>query len=797
MGLIVDITDRFCKKWQDTIDLIARIYDVPSCLIMRVNSNDIEVFLSSKSETTPYAPGDKEQLGIGLYCETVMENRDLLIVPNALEDENWKDNPDVSFGMIAYMGVPLELPDGSLFGTLCVLDRKTRNFSDDYQKLLLKMKSLLEQDLQLILSEQEEITAKNEAETALLQTREEIELILDNLPSLVASLDINLHYRTANPAYCKMYGFDPDAIKDKHISEVIGEDAWQMKRDHISSVMEGNLETFEIELPSESSEYRYNKMTYIPNIDSMGDVVGFYILGTDIHELKLAEREIRKRESELKIILDSLPALVSCCDKNLRYVWVNEPYLKTYGFKTKEEIHGLHVKNIIPEDSWDEVHAKLKRVLKGERVNYQLDMKLNDGKIHNLNVSYVPDFDEDGTVSRFFVFIVDVTEQKVAENLIRQNEKMKAIGLLAGGIAHDFNNMLGAISSAAEIISLKEKNRADLQSLRCLDIIQETTSRGADLTSKLVTFGGKGNIKSEPINVHDTINRMVDILSRTVDKSISITSRILAEKHTVIGNNAALENILLNIGINASHAMPQGGEFTITTENCTFTTYDCAHNPFNIAPGEYVKITLSDTGTGISKEDLPRVFDPFFTTKDTNKGVGLGLATVYGTVQEFNGTIDVQSTLNQGTQFCLCFPCSNIDIKTSTKKTEIVPGLSRRVLFVDDESHVRTTIELILLELGYQVFLAQSGFQAIEMYKDKSKDIDLIIMDMNMPKMSGHEAIKKLRELDLNIPIVISTGFSKYGSPEIIKDLGIAATIYKPYSMGELSSVLSNVFEQT
>lgn len=296
--------------------------------------------------------------------------------------------------------------------------------------------------------------------------------------------------------------------------------------------------------------------------------------------------------------------------------------------------------------------------------------------------------------------------------------------------------------------------------------------------------------------MHHAINRMVDILSRTVDKSIILTSHTLAGKHTIIGNNAALENILLNIGINASHAMPEGGEFTITTENCRLTAHDCANSPFTICPGDYVKITLSDTGIGIHGEDLPRVFDPFFTTKETNKGVGLGLAAVYGTVQEFNGTISVQSTLNKGTEFCLCFPCTNIDIETSANKPEILPGFSRRILFVDDEPHVRATIELILLELGYKVVLAQSGFQAIEMYKNKGKDIDLIIMDMNMPKMSGHEAIKKLRQLDLNIPIVISTGFSKYGSPEIIKELDIAATIYKPYSMAELSSVLSNIFEQ-
>jgi len=783
----VEIPEKFYVKWQDTIDLIARIYDVPTSLIMRVHEKEIEVFLSSNSLGTPYAPGQRENLGKGLYCEAVMESKDHLHVPNALHDVDWQDNPDIKLGMISYLGVPLVWPDGRVFGTLCVLDTKTRNFSGDYIELIKKMKCLIEQDFSSILTEEE-------MKADLLQTQGDIKGIIDNIPSDIALINKNLIYRTANRTYLEKYNLTPETLNGTHLKDVISEFHWESLREYIASVLQGNIESFEFEFPFNKGE-RYSKVVLVPNFCSHGKVCGFYYIGTDIHDLKLAKYEIRQRANELQVILDSLPALVSCVDANLRYLMVNESYLKTFGFNKKEDIIGLHVKNVLTETVLDKIKDKLDRVLAGERVTFDIDCEFFDGKVHHCNITYLPSFDEHGNVNHFYVFMIDITERKIAETLIHHSEKMQAIGLLAGGIAHDFNNMLGIISASAEIISEKEKEHADPQSILCLENILETVARGSDLATKLVTFGGEGNIKSQPINVHDAINRTIEILKRTVDKSITISKKANAKKTTIMGNNAALENILLNIGINASHALKKGGDFTITTKNIILKQEDCNKSAFNLVPGEYIDIELHDTGIGIPEQDQTKVFDPFFTTKEANKGVGLGLASVYGTVKDFHGSVFVKSRLDEGTSFHLQFPCTTKNIENTTQIPKVIPGTQRRILFVDDEYELSKTIELMLVELGYHVVLANSGYKAIEIFNQQQGELDLIIMDVNMPKMSGHEAIKKLRKIDKKIPIIISTGFSNKNTQEDIKDLDVATTIHKPYRMAELSAVLSQVFD--
>ena len=277
---------------------------------------------------------------------------------------------------------------------------------------------------------------------------------------------------------------------------------------------------------------------------------------------------------------------------------------------------------------------------------------------------------------------------------------------------------------------------------------------------------------------------------RTIDKKIRISARKDAENNMVIGDNSELQNALMNIMINASHVMPDGGEIKIETKNIKLKKAYCDANPFEIKPGEYIEIEIRDTGCGIPLENLQKIFEPFYTTK--GMGTGLGLAAVYGTVQDHHGAINVYSKVGTGTSFHILLPCSEKMVNYQQTDKGILAG-SGQILLVDDEEAIRITGEIMLKEMGYQVLLAENGREAVEIFKNQHAEIDLVIMDMIMPEMNGGEAFFKMREIDKNCKVVISTGFANSESLDELRKSGLAGFIRKPYRDFELRQFLAKV----
>lgn len=384
--------------------------------------------------------------------------------------------------------------------------------------------------------------------------------------------------------------------------------------------------------------------------------------------------------------------------------------------------------------------------------------------------------------------VMDVTEQKQLQNQLLQSQKMDVVGQLAGGIAHDFNNMLAGIMAAAEL--LKRRLANDEKNIRLVDTIIGATTRSADLTSELLTFSRKGMAVSHPVHINDTIAAVMSLLERTIDKQIQLTTRLVGGNPVILGDQTQLQNALLNLGVNARDAMPQGGALSYATAVRYLDEPACRSLGASFAPGRYLEVAVSDTGIGMTKEVMEHIFEPFFTTKGIGKGTGLGLAAVYGTVQSHHGGLHVQSVLGAGTAFKMYFPMAEEGIADPAGGGEAVAG-DGGILLVDDEKILRDIGRDLLEDLGYTVFLAEDGEHALEMFARHRSDISLVLMDIIMPKMGGKEAFQRLRKQAPELKVLFCSGFNWEGTGDELVGLGASGFIQKPYNRSELSRAVA------
>jgi PAS domain S-box-containing protein len=390
----------------------------------------------------------------------------------------------------------------------------------------------------------------------------------------------------------------------------------------------------------------------------------------------------------------------------------------------------------------------------------------------------------------------DVSEQLNLEEQLRQSRKMEAIGQLAGGIAHDFNNMLAGIIGSADILSIKLKDDKKLSKYAAM--IQDAGNRAAELTQKLLDFSRKEKTTCCVVDTHQVTREAVRILERSTDKRIDIRIHLTATVSTVMGDPSQLENTILNLGINARDAMPDGGVLTISTTNMVLDQHHCNAAVAPIEPGLYTEISVADTGTGIKPDVLEHIFEPFFTTKKAGKGTGLGLASVYGAVRNHQGDIRIYSQPGEGTVFKLYLPVTDNPPSsvTAQEDEEILYG-SGCILVVDDEAIIRSMTEAILTDLGYHVILAENGREAVDIYQELHQEIGLVLLDMVMPKMNGRDALKAMQKINPHAKVLLTSGFNREIEKAEKKASGISGFIKKPFRRGEISRVIHDVITKT
>jgi len=414
----------------------------------------------------------------------------------------------------------------------------------------------------------------------------------------------------------------------------------------------------------------------------------------------------------------------------------------------------------------------------------------------HFEVKSLPRFDPVGKWIGFVHVVRDITTRKKMEKekeklqaQLLQAQKMEAVGTLAGGIAHDFNNILAGIQGYISIMLLDLKSDHPFYSK--FRKIEDQINNGAGLTRQLLGFARGGKYEVKPTNLNDILERSSEILGHT-HKEISITKDFQKDLWLVEVDRKQIEQVFLNLYINAWHAMPGGGDLSLETRNLVLNRQDVMHH--GVEPGEYVKVSVTDTGMGMTEKTMERIFDPFFTTKEPGKGTGLGLASASGIIKNHDGFITVQSELGRGSTFNIYLPISGKGMVTEVEVAEqrILTG-RETILVVDDEQSIAQVTRDILTSLGYQVISVGSGQEAVAVYMEKGKGIDLVILDMIMPGMGGGKTFATLREINPDVKVILSSGYSIDGEARQILARGCNSFIQKPFRIAELSKKIRDV----
>ncbi len=370
--------------------------------------------------------------------------------------------------------------------------------------------------------------------------------------------------------------------------------------------------------------------------------------------------------------------------------------------------------------------------------------------------------------------IKDMTERTRLMEQVTRAQKMESIGTLASGVAHDFNNILGIILPNAELIKLRTEPASP--ATRFADVIINASRRAAQLTKQLLSLSRKDPVTFRSVSLNEAVQTTGKLLGETLDRRIRLEFELTEESTNVKADETQVEQVLLNLAINARDAMPEGGVLRFST----------------CLDGGNVIVRVTDTGTGIDRDTLPKIFDPFFTTKDKSKGTGLGLSVVYGIVKQMGGSTDVKSEPGAGTEFVLTFPSSN-ESRRRTQRQEVKPaGGSEKILLVDDEPEMLRLLEDSMTELGYSVICARNGIEAIELLND---DVRLIILDMIMPEMDGVAALRCIRRKTPNVKVLVSSGYTSPEKAPILERLGIEGFVQKPFELAKIAAIVRDVLD--
>ena len=637
----------------------------------------------------------------------------------------------------------------------------------------------------------EVITDRKLAEEALINSEHKWRNILVKIPQIGVTLNTKAKITFANAYFLQLTGWkEKEVIGQDWVDMFIPENVRKDVREVFLTVMSQKdtigFSTYENEIIDRSGMIINVAWSNALTKDVHGNVIDVTCLGVDLTERQRSEQALQRSEEKYRSMMESMKDASYICSPELHIEYMNPGMIDRVGANAIGKLCYKALYDMDEKCSW----CVFDQIKKGEHVDYEV---ADPKDSHYYSVSNSPIFHADGTASKLTIFH-DITKIKDIEAQLRQSRKMESIGTLAGGIAHDFNNLLYIISGNAELAleDIPEWNPAHAS----LEEIKSATLKAAGIAKQLLNFSRKTDQEMKPIGVVTVIKDALKFLRSTIPTTIDIQKHLPDADITILADPIQINQIMMNLCINAFQAMEDtGGIMEIIVETVSLDE-EAADSYPDLTAGDYLKITVNDTGPGIDPEIIERIFDPYFTTKEMGKGSGMGLSIVHGIVQNHSGAISVDSKLGKGTTFSLLFPAVDEKPKIEPETINEIPRGHETILFVDDEKSIADMAQKMLKRLGYKVETSLNPLQALDLFKSQPDEFDLVITDMTMPQMTGAKLSEKLIEIRSNIPVIICTGHSAIIDEEKAKQFGIAGYVMKPVSMSIIAKTIRKVLDK-
>ncbi|WP_146177420.1 PAS domain S-box protein [Breoghania corrubedonensis] len=615
---------------------------------------------------------------------------------------------------------------------------------------------------------------------------------------------LDTYYRTDNagvvtmvtPSMYDLVGWRPqDAIGRKAVDFYVDPDCHARFIESFK-MHGGSVRAFEAAMRHRDGRIVWISTTARIYRDDDGNIAGIEGIARDITEQRAAAEAVRRSHNQLRLVSDSVPALILYVDDVLKIRFANREAAKWLA-RDVEEIVGSDIDTVMDKTWVDRIRPHWEAALIGELQVVSDTFVAPDGKERRLELRLVPHAQADGTVEGFFALGLDMTERLMLEERLRQSQKMESVGQLTGGVAHDFNNLLGVILGNVEFL-IEEPEMDAGERAPLLAAIQRSGERGARLTRQLLAFSRMQPLEPSTLNLDRDLKEFVSMLRPTIGDAVTVTMHAQPGLWPCMADRGLLELAILNLMLNARDAMPEGGEVMLTLANADVNDKGQAAE-IGLEPGDYVMIAVSDSGKGIPAEMQPHVFEPFFTTKDVGRGTGLGLSMVYGFVSQSGGQVTLESEIGAGTTIRLYLPVAHLVTLTAEADANAagakrgICGRSERILVVEDDADLRALTATMLDRLGYKVMLAHDGPSALDLLESGLLP-DIVLTDVRLPNgMLGPQVVSAAREIEPGIRAIYMTGFADRTQVASADLDGNDILIKKPFRSDDLALVLERV----
>ena len=637
-----------------------------------------------------------------------------------------------------------------------------------------------------------DVTKRKHAEEALFASESRYRRLFEGGRDGILIVDFDTgKILDVNEYLIDMLGYSHEEFLDKCLWEVSPFKDTALNKDAFAELLEKGYIRYE-DLPLETSDGRSIAVEVVSNSNLVCGVTFIQCNIRDITERKRTEEALKESDRKYHTLFeDSIDGVYSVLwDGTITHA--NSSFCELFGYTSKEMIGKDVVELYLDPADRPKFQEEMEK--KGFLKDYELKMRKKDGtEVDSLLTSSV-DFGEDGSITGYRSILRDLTESKKLHSQLLQAQKMEAVGALAGGIAHDFNNVLQVVLGYSELVVAEE----DMPDLLRNDLgrVILAARNGADLVQKLLTFSRKSEAKPLILDLNQRIRQTHKFLERTIPKMIDIELILADDLARVHADPTQMDQVLMNLAVNARDAMPEGGNLIFETKNVVLDE-DYAKLHLEAKPGRYVLLSVSDTGSGMDKETLEHIFEPFYTTKALGQGTGLGLAMVFGIVRQHHGFIKCYSEVGHGTTFKIYLPAiisltrSDLPIITSTPQ-----GGTETILLVDDEELIRDLGKRILSKVGYTILTASNGEEALDLYRSNKGNISLVMLDLIMPGMGGKPCLEELLKIDPDVKILVASGYSADGPTKDALSIGAKGFVVKPFDVRQVLEMVRKTIDE-